>query len=285
MRTSTLMLGGGLCAAAIATASAAGAAEQAFEIRFAAKVGGAPLVCGKTYPGVGTTKADIRLQDFRLYVSNVRLLKSGGGEVALRLDQDGVWQDADLALIDFEDASGNCNGNTATHVVVRGKAPAGRYTGLVFDLGVPQAMNHQDPTNARPPLNFSALSWPWRAGYKFVTIDFDASAPTNPKAAGFSIHLGSTDCGEGALRSPPQAPCRLQNRPTYRFEAFDPARQTVVFDLAALVADNDVTLNTPGTPAGCMSGDNDDDCAGVMKRFGLAFRQAPAVAQAWVRVE
>ncbi|WP_430418197.1 MbnP family copper-binding protein [Phenylobacterium sp.] len=270
---------------ATAVAGGALAADQDVTLRFAAKSGAAPLACGRAYGGVGTTKAGLSLQDFRLYVSAVRLIDDKGREVPLKMADDGTWQGGGVALLDFEDASGNCNGNAATNTVVKGTVPAGRYRGLAFDLGVPTALNHQDPTMAAPPLNVSALSWPWRAGYKHTTIDIDTSSAGKPDAAGFSIHIGATDCGEGPMRAPPSSPCRTQNRPTYRFERFDAARQTIVFDLSALLADTDITVNMPKTPAGCMSGPGDNDCVGVMRRIGLPFRDQPAKPQAWVRVE
>lgn len=274
-----------LAAALTLASSPASAADQGVVIRFSGKAGSEPLNCGRTYGGIGATGADITLQDFRAYVSNLRLIDEAGREVSLRLTDDGVWQGDGVVLLDLEDASGSCNGNTGVNTTVIGHVPAGRYRGLAFDLGVPLALNHQDTTRANPPLNFSALSWPWRGGYKFVTIDFDARSSEHPTASGFSIHLGSTDCGAGSPVTPPSSPCQRQNRPTYRFERFDPARQTIVLDLAALVAETDVTRNAPQTPAGCMSGQNDDDCVGVMSRFGLAFRQSAAKPQSWVRVE
>ena len=281
-------LNGIIASLTLVAAVAAGpavAADQTVTIRFAAHSGGDALACGRTYEGVGATRAAMRLQDFRIYVSAVRLVDEKGREVPVRMTDDGTWQGGDVALLDFENATGNCNGNAATNNVVKGKVPSGRYRGLVFDLGVPMALNHQDPTMAKAPLNVSALSWPWRAGYKHTTIDIDTSSAGKPDAAGFSIHIGATDCGEGPMRAPPSAPCSTQNRPTYRFDAFNAASQTVVLDLAALLAETDITVNMPKTPAGCMSGPNDDDCVGVMRRVGLPFRNQAAKAQAWVRVE
>lgn len=271
--------------ASIAAAGAAAAADQPVEIRFAAKVGSQDLVCGASYANVGTTKASMTLQDFRIYVSAVRLIDTRGRQTPVRLMEDGVWQDDSVALLDFENATGNCNGNAATNMVIRGTVPAGRYRGLVFDLGVPTAKNHQDTTMAKAPLNVAALSWPWRAGYKHTAIDIDTTSSRKPDAAGFSVHLGATGCGDGPMRAPPSVVCENQNRPTYRLDRFDVKQQTIVFDLAALLAGNDITVNMRGTPGGCMSGPDDDDCVGIMQRVGLPFRGQPATPQAWVRVE
>lgn len=41
---------------------------QQVKIRFAARAGDRPLACGQTFSGIGSTSADISLQDFRIYV-------------------------------------------------------------------------------------------------------------------------------------------------------------------------------------------------------------------------
>jgi uncharacterized repeat protein (TIGR04052 family) len=257
------------------------------EIRFDARVGDQHLACGRRFEGVGRTGATITLQDFRVYVSQLRLLRGDGSEQPLALTPDDAFQSARVALLDFENATGNCNGNSPTHTVVRGRAPAGDYVGLAFTLGVPVDLNHQDPTLAPAPLNFSALAWPWRYGYKFTTIDFDTGSPAKAtphggEASGFSIHLGSVDCGEGSPRTPPESPCTTPNRPQFRLPAFDPASQVVVLDLGALLADTDVTVNDPDSASGCMSGPDDDDCVAIMDRFGLPFRGRESGGQQFV---
>jgi len=267
------------------------------ELRFAARVESEPARCGATYTGIGCTHASMFLQDFRVYVSGFRLLKADGTEVPVALTPDGVWQNEEVALLDFEDATGNCNGNAPTNDRVKGTVPDGQYTGVVFEIGVPFALNHQDPTLAGPPLNFSALTWPWAFGYKFTTIDFDTKPPGERKmvavegmtekisVSGFSVHLGSTGCASSGPRVPPQAPCANPNRPVYRFDAFDPRADVLVMDLAALLAGTDVTVNMPETPSGCMSSPKDDDCTAIMDRLGLPFRGKASSGQKFVRVE
>lgn len=282
--------------AALAAALLAGACasaptssdQQDVSIRFDARAGEQSLRCGQPYSGLGSTNASVMLQDFRIYVSNFRLIARDGAEVPMQLTPDGVFQSDRVALLDFENATGNCNGNAATNMMVRGRAPMGEYVGLVFDIGVPVELNHQDTTIAAPPLNFSALTWAWRYGYKFTTIDLETgrapdAAPTDHAASGFSIHLGSVDCGAGSPRTPPEAPCATPNRPSYRLEAFDPATEVVVLDLAELLAATDVTVNDPESASGCMSGEGDDDCVAIMDRLGLPFRGQASHGQRFVR--
>ena len=286
-----------LLASTAALAAVQAEAAQPVELRFAARVGAEPVRCGTTYSGIGKTQASLFLQDFRVYVSGFRLLAADGREVPVALTPDGVWQNEKVALLDFEDASGNCNGNAPTNARVRGTVPRGKYRGVAFEIGVPFEINHQDPTLAAAPLNFSALTWPWAIGYKFTTIDFDTKPPAERtlvpiesskervSASGFSVHLGSTGCASSGPRVPPQAPCANPNRPSYRFDAFDPARDVLVLDLAALLAGTDVTVNMPGSASGCMSFPNDDDCVDIMDRFGLPFRGRASAGQKFVRVE
>lgn len=270
--------------------------DQTVEIHFRATVGPEAAGCSKTYQHVGKTGADLFLQDFRIYVSAIRLLKKDGAEVPLALTNDGVWQSDQLALLDFENGSGNCNGNAPTNDVVGGTVPRDEYVGLVFEIGVPFEVNHQDPTLAAAPLNYSALTWPWSIGYKFATIDFDTKSPGDRKmvddgmgakmsATGFSVHLGSTGCASKGPRIPPRAPCANPNRPTYRFEHFDAAKQAVVLDLGELLAGTDITVNAPKSASGCMSFPKDNDCIDIMNRFGLAYSGKPSSGQRFVRIQ
>lgn len=262
-------------------------ASQPVEIRFEARVGAQPARCESTYAGVGKAKAGLRFQDLRIYVSAVRLIGSDGREVPVQLTPDGQWQSDQVALLDFENRAGSCNGNAAMNKAVRGTVPTGNYRGVVFEIAVPRAVNHQDPTLAPAPLNVTALTWPWRFGYKFTTIDLETSGGAGgPNAAtGFSIHLGSTDCGEGSPTTPPSAPCGNSNRPAYRLDAFDPKASTVILDLGALLAETDITVNAPKSASGCMSMPGDADCTAIMDRLGLSYDGRPTAGQKWVKVE
>jgi uncharacterized repeat protein (TIGR04052 family) len=278
-------------------ADAPSRAVSPVELHFLARVGDEPASCARTYQDVGRSKAAMFLQDFRIYISAVRLIAKDGSEVPVVLTADDVWQNEQVALLDFENGSGNCNGNAPTNDHIKGTVPTGEYRGVIFEIGVPFAMNHQDPTLAAAPLNYSALTWPWSIGYKFTTIDFDtkpasertmqsmAGAHETSSASGFSVHLGSMNCATNGPRVPPQAPCGSPNRPSYRFDTFDPKRDVLVLDLAALLAGTDVTVNMPKSPSGCMAGSKDDDCVDIMDRFGLTFRGKPSAGQKFVRIE
>jgi uncharacterized repeat protein (TIGR04052 family) len=258
------------------------------KLNFAAEVNGQAFACGRQYPAIGTTRSTITPADFRYYVSEVQLLAADGRAVPVQLDQDGVWQLENIALLDFEDASGPCrNGTPAVNTSVRGQVPAGRYTGVRFTLGIPFERNHGDPTVSPAPLNSTAMFWNWQGGYKFVKFDTASSglqpAPAAPgaghggaAASGFSLHLGSTVCASPSRTESPKAECANPNRVAVAFERFDAAQHTVVADIGVLLAGANVDINTPGTSPGCMSFPGDPDCPAVMGALGLAYGGAAA---------
>lgn len=269
-------------------------ADMAVTIPFAAEIGGKPFSCAETYPGLGSTGAEVQAIDFRAFVSTPALIRADGSLQPIALDQDGQWQLNTLALLDFEDATGACaNGTAGTHTALTGTVPEGAYTGLAFTIGVPFDQNHQDPTLAAAPLNTTAMFWNWQGGYKFLRIDMVPTAmaamedPTadagagHGKAKGWFLHLGSTMCDAASKTEAPKA-CANENRMEIRLEGFDPATNTVVIDPAAVVAEADLMVNAPETSPGCMSFPKDADCLAVMGKLGLPYMDQPAAAQALV---
>ncbi len=305
---------------ALVPLAAASASEiQKVSLEFDAVVGSRPFACGQSYEHMGVTGSHITPSDLRFYVSQVELLDERGQAIAVQLDQDDVWQVENLALLDFEDGTGPCrNGNPGLHTAITGTVPKGTYRGVRFTLGVPFDLNHADPTIAPSPLNLSAMFWAWQSGYKFVKIDMATSGQpqdkppsegsmkdrvaqmeriaranraleTNPpkskaaqRAAGFSIHLGSTACASGSLTSPATV-CGNPNRVAITFEGFDPAKNVIVADLGALVSEANLDVNAPDSAPGCMSGVDDADCPSVMQAFGLPFGSQAAGAQRFLR--
>ena len=71
------------------------------------------------------------------------------------------------------------------------------------------------------------------------------------------------------MRAPPELECSNQNRPQISLTEFDPASQSIIMDLGALLSNTDITTNAPDTPSGCMSSPNDADCAGLFETTGL----------------
>lgn len=241
-----------------------------FRLRFAATVGDQPFACGQSYSGIGTTASTITPTDFRLFVYNVELVRADGTATPVTLDQDETWQYRNIALLDFEDGRGPCrNGTPAAHTEITGSVAAGEYKALRFRVGLPFDLDHGDPTRAPSPLNVSSMFWVWQVGYRFVKIDLTTAATGADASTGFSVHLGSSGCVSKAMTAPPATECKFPNKPTVTLDDFDPSRDVVVADLAALLRESNVDINTPNTAPGCMSEPNDPDCRGVNRMLGL----------------
>jgi uncharacterized repeat protein (TIGR04052 family) len=269
---------------------ACGGETEDYTLSFEARAGGAPLRCGEGYTGMGASSGPVELRDFRLYVSDVRLVGADGAEAPLELDQDVVWQHASVALLDFEDGSGACSasGTPETRAVITGQAAIDAPTGVRFRIGVPFDLNHLDTATQPSPLNLGAMFWNWRGGYKFLRLDLRDRGVQPPSA--FNIHLGATACDAPTPVQPPSSPCGRPNRPDIALDGFDPSADTIVLDLAGLLTGVDTSTNTPMTPPGCMSAPTDpDDCGPVFQNLGLSFASGACTGdcagQRFVRVE
>lgn len=258
-----------------AAPAVAEAAAQPVTIQFAFQAGEQPVTCSTAVEALGTTQSPVQVNDARFYVSNVRMVNDKGEETPVTLDQDGLWQVDDVALLDFEDASGGCAdaGTPELNTSIRGTVPEQTFvcpecepTAILFDLGVPFALNHLDVTMAPSPLNIPAMWWNWQGGYKFVRIDLKTDAAATDGA--WFIHLGSTGCQAPDKNTPPEQPCTKPNRASIRLDGFDVTQNVIVADLATLLADVNLSESTP-QPAGCMSGPDDPDCTALIPAFGL----------------
>lgn len=261
---------------ALISASCDEPARATVTIDLAGQVGDAPFECGATYGGVGTSGTSLTALDFRFYVHDVRLT-TDGGEVALALTDDGVWQSGGVALIDFEDGDGCEGGNAPTNTALVGTVPAGTgaITGIRFRVGVPEARNHLDSATAPSPLNLSSMYWGWQGGYKYLRFE----GRTTGQPAGMRVHLGAIGCtGDARMGT---RTCAMRNEPEIALDAFDPDRDVLVADLAGLFAEADLDVDQGGAP-GCMSDVDDPDCVPIFEALGLAegepqqlFRAAP----------
>jgi uncharacterized repeat protein (TIGR04052 family) len=273
-------------------ADSQGTAPRAISLRFAATVDSLPFACGTSYHNIGRTHATITPSDLRLYIHDVRLIGERGEEVAVQLQDDSLWQSGGVALLDFENGSGPCsNGNADMRDVVLGSAPAGRYTGVRFAVGVPFSLNHLDLTQQSSPLSLARMFWAWNSGQKFLRVDMateggERRTPSTDGAAAstWMIHLGSTECMPAGSASTIPTQCRWENRPVIAFEQFDVDRDLIDLNLGALLRAADVIANQPKTAVGCMSGQTDRDCAPIFAALGLSFAGAPAGPQHAFRV-
>lgn len=263
----------------VALASSCGAAEEPVTVTFSARVGDAPLRCGQTYSGLGSSASDFTVGDLRFYIHGVNLITADGRDVPLALDQQPKWQKEDVVLLDFEDGSATCeSGTPETNSTVVGTAPPGDYTGVRFTLGVPFALNHANAATAAAPLNLTSMFWNWNKGYKFLRVD-----GTTPGLESWVFHLGSTACeGDNAGNV---TDCDNPNRPQISFDEVRPTSDSIIFDLAGLLSGADLESKTTNTPAGCMSGLTDPDCEVYFNNMGMPWNGSEAPKQQVFRVE
>ena len=220
-------------------------------IPFAPVFGAWPLDCADDDSGP-------KLTDLRFYVSDIKLITATGEAVDLQLEPDRIWQQNDLALLDFENGAGSCeNGTTATNVAVRGSAKPADYRGLQFVIGVPFELNHADPLQADAPLGDAAMHWHWRAGYKFLR------AGVRKPDDGFWIHLGSTGC-QGTVQNITN--CHAPNRVFVRLDEFVPGQDVVEIDLGGLVTTDDLA---DAVKTDCSSSPAETACEAPFRAFGL----------------
>ncbi|HVZ37514.1 MAG TPA: MbnP family copper-binding protein, partial [Polyangiaceae bacterium] len=202
------------------------------EIKFAALVGEAPFSCTQSYM-LGTPASMVQPRDLRLYVYDVALVRASGEQVKVTLAEDGHFQRANVALLDFEDRTGTCAGTLATNTKVVGSAPEyPDYTGLHFRIGVPSELNHLDEAKQAPPLNLSGLFWSWQDGYIQLRSEWQ-----NPTYLSWQFLLAESiyDSPNGCKGSDSAGyTCPNSFQPIVELANFDRTQDTVKLDLAAL---------------------------------------------------
>lgn len=260
-------LGAVLGAVALGACAPSAAAVRPISLAFRGEVGGEPFVCGAAYDGVGTSGTTFTARDFRFYVHDVRVVTSDGVEVPVALDDDGVWQDGDVALLDFEAGVGCDGGNAPTNVLVRGTIPAatGAVTGVRFVVGVPEGRNHLDAATQPSPLNVTSMFWGWMDGYKYALV----AGETTGQPLGMLFQLGATGCAGDARMG--TRICANGNRPEIAIDGVsEDALESgvIVADAAAIFATTNLDVDG-GDAAGCMSLESDPECETMFAQIGL----------------
>lgn len=137
-------------------------------------IAGAPLEVNELYQTAdGNT---IRVETFKVYVSDVRVVAAHGTETQVR----------DLALFDFEVAGANQIGMDV---------PAGDYTAIKFFIGLSEAQNAEDPAvfEKEHPLSVDQnMHWDWNQ--KFIFVKFDGRSDTSGTSSNFN-HNFAYHCG------------------------------------------------------------------------------------------
>jgi uncharacterized repeat protein (TIGR04052 family) len=247
-----------------------GPSERQAKVLFEAQVNSQDFTCGATYSNVGVGQpGTYQVNDWRFYVHDVALVKPDGSRQALDLDQDGVWQYQNVALLDLRKDCGG--GALSSNAVVKGAVANENYTGVCFKVGVPYALNHLNDATAPSPLNNSGMLWNWRGGRKFIRIDGTGAPGDVDRATAFHIHLGSTQCPGSDPSAPPTAACGYPNVAEFCLDNFNADQDHIVMDIGKVLEASNVAFNTPDTASGCMSANSDPECIPVMPRLNLDF--------------
>ncbi|TGN19802.1 MbnP family copper-binding protein [Leptospira idonii] len=215
-----------------------------------------------------STSTNFYLKDARFYVHDVKLVKADGSTVDFTLTSDNKWQTSKVALLDFEDGTGDCSsGTTETNKSLKGSAPLGSYVGVEFKVGVPVELNHMLNTTADAPLNSSAMYWSWVSGYKFMKFEW---VTRDGAATNGTFHLGSGTCsGTGSSST-----CSIINVPTITVKtsgsvAWNPTSNPVYFDAKALVNTTNTNPSSGGAALTCMAGNANAACKPLLNNVGV----------------
>lgn len=150
-------------------------------LKFTPKVGSEAFTAGEIY----TTPAgrQYRIDFFRLYVSEISLIKEDGGEVLL----------SNVELYDLTaDGSGQDLGRSYTYSDIE----PGTYKGIKLGIGLPARLNTDPASYALDhPLSIgNQMYWSWRAGYRFISIEgkVDSTQAITGSALqqSFGYHIG-----------------------------------------------------------------------------------------------
>lgn len=116
----------------------------------------------------------LHVHEVKLYISNVALVKADGTEVPV--------PGLTLAKLQMGTPPQNIQ-------IFRGDAPEGDYRGVIFDVGVPRDLNHQDATSAKAPLSVEdGMYWAWNSGYIFFGLHGTTSV--NGADKDIALHIG-----------------------------------------------------------------------------------------------
>lgn len=256
-------------------------------LTFRGMVGDAPFTCGATYEGVGTSGTVLTGYDFRAFVHDLRVVTASGEEIPITLDDDGTWQNGEVALLDFETGSSGCTGNEPTNDRVLGRLPSGLgpedlgpVTAIRFRLGVPEHLNHLRVATQAAPLNVTSLFWGWSAGYEFLRVDGRTT-----ELPFFTLLLGATGCTGDAMAG--TRTCATGNRPdiTLPIASLEELESSVIVaDLSELFATTDMSRDEGG-PDGCMSEASDPECATMFAALGMDLLGGASGEQRFFRLE
>jgi len=253
---------------------------RAVTIQFRAVIGDDDFACGKNYAGQGSSHVTVTPQDLRMYIAEVDLITKSGESQRVAMDDRSPWQTSEIALLDFEDATGDCFGDEAINREITGHVPSGDYDAVRFIVGVTDALNHGNPETLPQPLKEPGMSWNWLLGFRFVKAELGAVSDGDDADAGAghgAFHLGSVACsGNPSMGT---VMCSKPNRNDVKLTGFDPDADAIVFDVGALFATLDLRVDSE-----CHSAE--PACEPMLRSIGVDFASGqPVTTQSVFRVK
>lgn len=263
-----------------AASGASAESDVLVTIRFKAKVGSRDFACGTSYDAQGSSASTVTPQDMRLFIQDLALLDESGVAAPVTFTDRAPWQAATVGLLDFENQTGGCvDGTPDTNTELTGTVAPGKYTGIRFSNGVPEELNHDDPSTLMDPLKRSvSLMWSWQAGFRFSKIEMVNTVPGETDLGRAYFHPGATSCTGNPAQG--TVMCAKSNRTEIVFQAFDPLNDTIVIDVAQLFKGTDLEVENEchSTPQGV--------CSPMFDAWGLNWADgAPKDGQTAFRLE
>ncbi|MEM6628360.1 MAG: MbnP family protein [Bacteroidota bacterium] len=155
-----------------------------FELNITTLVSGAGFSPGVVYKN--PKGREYFVSALKMYISDITLIDESGEETLL----------SEIELFDLTQP-GALKVAHGDGTFKQFEVPAKKYVGVRFGIGVPDSLNHEDPTVFSPehPLSvFNSMHWNWAAGYRFVImegkIDSSVTADGAEIAKDFVYHLG-----------------------------------------------------------------------------------------------
>ncbi len=139
------------------------------ELVFTPMVDTAIFSFDRTY--ISPSGESFKIHKIKFFISDIACSSSNMPEArAISNASNGVY------LVDFSEATIDTNSNKLMSSV-RFDVAEGCYSDIRFNLGLPRALNHADPTMAPAPLDLAKadMFWEWNSGYIFLLIEGGSS--------------------------------------------------------------------------------------------------------------
>lgn len=245
------------------------ASNQASVLKLQLLWQGKPWQCGQA---VQLGQQSLQLDMLQLYLSQFRQ------QAPVLLRQTAVSsKDAVLLGMDCQDR--HAQATAQWEIPLQAPLRSGE---LHFTLGLPDALNHQNPLLASSVFQAPDMHWNWQFGYKFLRLDLapQGAGTTAQPASPWSFHLGSTGCDAPSVLRAPTAPCQAPNRLAVTVAYH--AGEQLTLDLAPLLQGIQPTAENS-----CMSDRQMRSCQQLLGRLGLTgqaqsvvlFSTAPGISQ------